>query len=77
MRIHVRLHGIFRDYLPAAAKGRAVLDLPDNASAGEILTYLSINRRAVIAVNDQVEVAPEHPLHDGDQVAIFGVSGGG
>ena len=77
MRIHVRLHGLFRDYLPAAAKGRAILDLPDNATAGEILTHLSIKRRAVIAVNDQVEVAPDHPLHDGDQVAIFGISAGG
>lgn len=77
MHIHVRLHGLFRDYLPAAAKGRAVLDLPDTASAGEILTHLSINRRAVIAVNDQVEVEPDYLLHDGDQVSIFGISAGG
>lgn len=77
MHIHVRLHGLFRDYLPAESKGRATLELPATATAGDILTLLSIRRRAVIAVNDTVEVAADHPLHDGDTVAFFGISGGG
>ena len=40
-------------------------------------THLPLHRRTVIAVHDQVGVAPEPPLHDGDQVSIFGISAGG
>jgi sulfur carrier protein ThiS len=77
MKIDIHLHGLFRDYLPLEAKGRATLDLPPGSTAADLLAHLDIQRRAIVAVNDAVEVAPDHILRDGDDVAIFGVSGGG
>ncbi len=77
MNISIRLHGILRDKLPPAAKGRTVLTLPRGATVKDVLAHFGIDRVVGVAVNDEVEVEPDHPLHDGDRVEIFRIMGGG
>jgi thiamine biosynthesis protein ThiS len=77
LRIDVRLHGILRDQLPPQAKGRARIELENGATLGALLEKLGIDRRVVIAVNDEEQKDRTHVLRDGDQVAVFTVIGGG
>ena len=77
IQIHVRLHGIFRDKLPAEANGRADMNFPDNTSITAVLEHLAINRHIQVALNDEIEDNLEKPLQDGDQLEIFRPSAGG
>jgi thiamine biosynthesis protein ThiS len=77
MRISVHLHGILRDVLPPASKGRGSVDLPENATVADLLTSLGIERRVIVAVNGQARADATHPLQDGDQVVIYTPVGGG
>ena len=77
MHVDVRLHGILRDQLPPEAKGRARIELESGTTIGDLLEKLSIERRVVIAVNDEEQKDKTHVLRDGDQVAVFTVIGGG
>jgi thiamine biosynthesis protein ThiS len=77
LQVDVHLYGILRDYLPTEAKGRAKIDLNEEATVGDLLAHLGINRRVVIALNDEQEPDETHVLHDGDHVSIYTVIGGG
>jgi sulfur carrier protein ThiS len=77
LQIHIRLHGILREKLPPEAKGKTTLDLPDGSSVQDILAHFEIQRRVGVAVNQEVEVASDHPLKPGDHVEVFRVAAGG
>lgn len=77
MRVDVRLHGILRDQLPREAKGRASIELENDATVGDLLNNLGIERRVVVAVNDEEQKDKTHILRNGDQIAVFTVIGGG
>ena len=77
MRVGVRLHGILRDQLPSEAKGRATIELENGTTVGDLLNEVGIDRRVVVAVNDEEQKDKTHVLQDGDQVAIYTVIGGG
>ena len=77
MRVSVHLHGILRDLLPPAAKGRGVVDLPEEAAVADLLAALGIERRVIVAVNGQARVDVSCTLRDGDQVVIYTPVGGG
>lgn len=77
MRISVHLHGILRDRLPSAAKGRITLELPDAATVGDLLLTLGIERRVIVSINGRAHIPKEHVLQDGDQVVIYTPVGGG
>ncbi|HNB51117.1 MAG TPA: MoaD/ThiS family protein [Anaerolineales bacterium] len=78
MQISVRLHSALREKLPAEAKGRATLTLPDGATVHNLLTHFQLQNNVVgISVNDDLEIEASHPLHDGDHVEFFRVVGGG
>lgn len=77
MNVSVHLHGLLREVLPLEAKGQTTLNLPDGATVADLITHFGFQRRVVAAVNDEIEVAPDHPLHDGDDVALFTVMAGG
>jgi len=81
VQVKVRLFAMMRD---AAGVDQLSLDLPDNSSAGNALVavvqqkpgLLPYAQRLAIAVN--LEYVPwNHPLRDGDEVALIPpVSGG-
>ena len=77
MQIHIRLHGILREKLPPEAKGITTLEMPAEASVQDVLDHFEIHRRVGIAVNEEVEVAPDHPLQPGDRMEVFRVAAGG
>lgn len=75
--VEIRLHGILRDKLPAEKRGRTTLDLPENATAQDVLDHFDLQRIVSIAINDEIEIHPNHRLADGDCVELFRVVGGG
>ena len=77
MHIHVKLHGILRDQLPPAQKGKAKIELQDGVSVADLITHLEISRRVEVAINEEIEIDNTHILSDGDQVHLFTVIGGG
>jgi sulfur carrier protein ThiS len=77
MQVHVRLHGILRDSLPPADKGRATLTLRESATLQDLFDHFQFTRPVQATINDEIEPANDRPLRDGDQVAFFTVIGGG
>lgn len=77
MHVSVHLHGILRDRLPPAAKGRTTLELPDAATVGDLLATLGIEQRVIVSINGRARVSTEHMLQEGDQVTIYTPVGGG
>ena len=77
IQVSIRLHGILRDRLPAAARGQTSLELPEDATVQAVLDQFSLNGIVSIAVNDEIELHPDHPLADGDHVELFRAAGGG
>ena len=77
MQVNVRLHGILRDKLPAAQKGKTVVELPEGATVAQLLTHLDLTRRVEVAINEEHEADDDTVLHHEDQVHLFTVIGGG
>ena len=77
MRIHVELMGPLVDYLPESQRGQTTQFLRDGATVSDLLNELNINRKVVVAVNDDEEKELEHVLVDGDDVLVFTVISGG
>lgn len=76
MEVHLTLHGILRDYLPRPAKGKTTLTLPDGATVDDVREHLNIKQTVSAAVGG-VQVENNHVLHDGDEVQMFRMIGGG
>ena len=79
MMIEVKLHTLYRKYLPEGSRGGACrLDLPEGSTAGDLLSHFSIERtdRPVIFIN-RGKADPETKILDGDEVSIFPLAGGG
>ena len=77
MEVHLQLYSILREKLPPEAKGRAVMQLDENASLADLLEELNITRRVVISVNDEHETDRSRQLQDGDEIKIFSSISGG
>ena len=77
MQVNVHLHGILRDHLPSATKGRATINIEDGATVGDLLTQLGIERRVIVAINGNQKSNKTDILQDGDEVSVFRVIGGG
>ncbi len=77
MQVEVKLHGVLREILPTAAKGRTQLQVEEGSTVADLLEQLAIRRRVLVAVNDQAETEPAYVLQEGDHITIFtAVSGG-
>ncbi len=81
MRVTIKLFARLREI---AGAGRLERELADGASVGDLLAALraefprlaDVTARTITSVNQEF-AAPDRPLHDGDEVAIFPpVSGG-
>ena len=77
MEVHLQLYSILREKLPPEAKGRAVMQLDENASLADLLEELNITRRVVISVNGEHETDRSRHLQDGDEIKIFSSISGG
>lgn len=84
MKIEVRLFASLREKLPGALRGRATLELTDEASLQQLLDSLEIEPRLAQMVLVNGVQAPRDPdaraalrLSEGDTVAIFPPVAGG
>ena len=77
MKVNIHLHGILRDKLPPETKGRAAIDLKNGTTVADLLDHLDLNRRVVVAVNEEEESDHAQILRDGDKVTVFTIIGGG
>lgn len=77
MEVHLQLYSILREKLPPEAKGRAVMQMNEDASLTDLLEEIGITRRVVISVNGVHEADRSRRLHDGDEVKIFSSISGG
>lgn len=77
IEIHIRLFGILRDILPAEAKGRMTLQLPDGTTVQDVLAHFGITQLVSFAVNDEIDLDTAHQLKDGDRLEFFRISAGG
>ena len=81
MRVTVRFFALYRE---RAGTSQVEMELPDGATAKELLTRLRrvytslpLTDSVLIAVNSEY-TSPEAPLHEGDEVVFIPpVSGGG
>jgi molybdopterin converting factor small subunit len=82
IQVTVKLYGLLRDHRPKTAVGPPhhpfTLTLPTKATVADLAAQLGIPDGFVnaAAVNNTA-VAPDTPLHNGDQVNLFPPSAGG
>lgn len=84
MKVEVRLFASLREKLPGSLRGRATLELPDEASLLDLLDALEIEPRMAQMVLVNGAQAPRDPaaraglrLAAGDSVSIFPPLAGG
>lgn len=80
MKIHIRLHGILRDWLPPEARGQATWEFAEGASVADLLVVLDelgIRRRFNVARNGSTVNSESEPLEDGDEIDVFRSIAGG
>jgi len=75
--IEVILHSVLRELLPAAAKGRMALELPEGERIRDVMERLSIPSGVVCAVGEQIETDRDRILVDGDVVRFLRPGAGG
>ncbi len=78
MRVQVRVYGGLERYVPVSFGEAMEVDLPEGATAGDLLTVLGVPEREVfsILVNGRHRT-PSDPLEAGDRVALFPPVAGG
>ena len=75
--IHVRLHGILRDKIPAEAKGRTTLSLPDGSTVAAVFEQFSLRSSVEVAINEEIVDNQDTPLQDGERLEFFRAAAGG
>ena len=76
MEVKLVLHGILRDYLPRQAKGKTVLNLPEDTTVADVVRQLNIKQNVSAAVNG-VEVENNYVLQNGEELNLFRFIAGG
>ena len=76
MEVNLTLHGILRDYLPPATKGKTTLSLPAETTVAEVVEQLKIKQTVSAAVNG-IQVETNYVLKPGDDLHMFRLLGGG
>ena len=79
MKVEVRLFALLERYLPAGARGDAIiLDLPAGTMVGHVVESLKIpSELSCVTVVNGHDVPPEHILVAGDVLAMFPPLAGG
>lgn len=79
MRVHVRLLGVYREYLPANARGSTYsLETPSGTRIEELQVQLPVpvDERQVVLINGRIPLAGQ-VLEEGDTIAVFPAMAGG
>ncbi len=79
MKIVVKLHTLYRKYLPEGSTGGTCrMDVPEGSKAGDVPGHFSIKLtdRPVIFINGE-KANLETPLRESDEVSVFPLAGGG
>jgi hypothetical protein len=77
MRVKVILHSVLREKLPAETKGRAVIEMPDGATVGELFDRLSLPLHVSWALNGSLQRDRFIILKPEDEVRVFRQGAGG
>lgn len=80
MKVHIKLFGAFRSFLPLGAAGpMCTVDVEDGALLRDVLRVLSVpEEEPKTLVHNRRAGTLNQPLQEGDVVAVFPpVSGGG
>lgn len=77
MEIHVHLFSTLREKLPPESRGKAVLQMENEACLQDLLDELGITRKVVISVNGVQEMDKSRRLKNGDIVKMFSSISGG
>jgi sulfur carrier protein ThiS len=77
MNVQVVLHSYLREKLPPQAKGRAVVELAEGATAAELFERLGLPEHVAWAVNGVIQRDRSRILSDGDEVRVFRQGAGG
>jgi sulfur carrier protein ThiS len=75
--VNLQLYSILREKLPPEAEGRALWQMEEGDTIGDLLAALGISRRVVISVNGDHETDHSRKLLDGDEIKIFSSISGG
>ena len=82
MKVHLRLFGELKQYLPEGARGaQPEVEIPDGLDVVGLILRLGIPYEAeegtiVVAIND-TQVEHSAPIHDGDVISMFSPLAGG
>lgn len=77
MELKITLHGILRERLPAEARGKTCITMPDNATIADVIGYLGLPDAVVASVNDVLTRDRETRLKEGDALRFFRPGAGG
>ena len=77
LEIHVHLYSILREMLPSESRGKAVVQMEEEACLQDLLDKLGITRKVVISVNGVQEMDKSRRLKNGDIVKMFSSISGG
>ncbi len=77
MKVQVILHSYLREKLPAEAKGRAVLELPEGSNIQDVISQLDLPGEVLCAVNGQIEHNLNFQPKEGDELRFLRPAAGG
>jgi len=75
--IHLILHSYLREKLPAEARGRADLPLPEGSRVADVFASLGIAGGVAWSLNGKLERDTSLALNDGDELRVFRQGSGG
>ena len=77
MELKVTLYGVLREKLPAEARGKTCISMPEGTTIADVISYLDLPDAVVASVNDVLTRDRETRLKDGDELRFFRPGAGG
>lgn len=77
IKVHLKLVATYRDFLPPANKGKAVVEVAEGTTAVAILTDLGIPIEESVVLVDGRSPNPGETLQEGSVVFAFPATAGG
>ena len=76
--VHVKLFASLRRLYPHLDLGQPLtVEIPPPATLDQLLKCLKLPETKIIFVNGIAQSDAHHPLHDGDEISVFPLVGGG
>ena len=74
----VRLFALLQKHLPEGSRGKATVEVPEGATAGDVLSALGVPRHSVhLVMRDGEHVDWDAPVSSGDALTVFPPVAGG